>query len=116
MVPAVIAGMLAGTMLERFRGDRILVALGLIRAVAAALTAIAIVTAGATMDDHEVTMILLFMFAAIAGGGRGPGPADPGHPDARHCPEPRRVRRRQHGLDAPAKGSARSAGRSLPAS
>ena len=32
MIPAVIAGMLSGTMLERFRGDRFLVALGLIRA------------------------------------------------------------------------------------
>src|SRR6478672_12567240 len=59
MVPAVIAGLLTGAMLQRFRGNRILVALGLIRAVSAGLTAVAIATAGRSMADHQVTMVLL---------------------------------------------------------
>src|SRR5712691_4310765 len=54
MVPAVIAGMLTGAMLQRFRGDRILVAIGLIRALSAGLTAVAITTAGPTMADHQL--------------------------------------------------------------
>ena len=64
--------MLAGAMLERFRGDRILVALGLIRAVAAALTAATIATAGPTMDDHQVTLVLLFVLAAVAAAAGAP--------------------------------------------
>ena len=66
MVPAVVAGMLAGAMLERFRGDRILVAIGLIRAISAALTAVVIATAGPTVVDHKLTMVLLFVLAAVA--------------------------------------------------
>jgi MFS family permease len=65
LIPAVFVGMVAGTLLERFRGDRILVAVGIIRAVSAGLTALAIVTAGTTMADHQVTMIQLFVFAAV---------------------------------------------------
>src|SRR2546426_1825098 len=72
MVPAVVVGMLAGTMLERFRGGRILVALGLVRATSAALTALAIVTAGPTMDDHAVTMAALFVLAAVAAAAGAP--------------------------------------------
>ena len=72
MAPAVGVGMLAGTMLERFRGDRILVALGLIRAIAAALTAATIATAGPTMDDHQVTLVLLFVLAAVAAAAGAP--------------------------------------------
>jgi hypothetical protein len=72
MVPAVIAGMSAGTMLERFRGDRILVALGLIRAASAAGTALAIFTAGRSLDDKAVTMVELFVFAAIAAAAGAP--------------------------------------------
>lgn len=72
MVPAVAAGMLAGTMVERFRGDRILIALGLIRASAAALTAYAIATAGPSVDDKQVTMILLFVAAALAAASGAP--------------------------------------------
>jgi hypothetical protein len=52
MVPAVVACMLAGTMLERFRGDRILVVLGLVRAISAGATALTIALAGHTLDDH----------------------------------------------------------------
>jgi predicted transcriptional regulator with HTH domain len=72
MVPAIAAGMLAGTMLERFRGDRFLVALGLVRAIAAGLTAFTIATAGATMADHQDTMVALFALAAIAAAAGAP--------------------------------------------
>jgi MFS family permease len=72
MVPAVIAGTGAGTLVERFRGDRILVALGLIRAAAAGGTALAIFTAGHSIDDKQVTMIALFVLAAIAAAAGAP--------------------------------------------
>jgi MFS family permease len=72
MVPAIAAGMFAGTMLERFRGDRFLVALGLVRAIAAGLTAFTIATAGATMADHQDTMMALFALAAIAAAAGAP--------------------------------------------
>jgi MFS family permease len=72
MVPAIIAGMSAGTMLERIRGDRFLVVLGLIRAIAAAGTAVTIVSAGPTRADHEVTMVWLFVWAMIAAGAGAP--------------------------------------------
>jgi MFS family permease len=72
MVPAVVAGMLTGAMLERFRGDRILVVIGLVRALSAALTAIVIVTAGPTMADHQVTMIQLFVLATVAAAAGAP--------------------------------------------
>ncbi len=72
MVPAVIAGMLAGVLVERFRGDRILVAIGLIRALAAGLTALVIATAGPTMVDHQFTMVALFVLAAVAAAAGAP--------------------------------------------
>ncbi len=72
MVPAVVAGMLTGTMLARFRGDRILVALGLIRAASAGLTAFVIATAGHTKSDHEFTLLMLFVLAAIAAAASAP--------------------------------------------
>jgi MFS family permease len=72
MVPAVGVGMLSGTLIERFRGDRILVALGVIRAAAAALTAFAIGTAGPTVPDHQVTMIMLFVFATVSAAAGAP--------------------------------------------
>jgi MFS family permease len=72
MVPAVVAGMFSGVILERFPGNRILVALGIIRAVAAALTAVVIFTAGPTRIDHQQTMLLLFGLAAIAAVARAP--------------------------------------------
>lgn len=72
MIPAVVVGMGAGALLERFRGDRILVALGLVRAVSAALTAVTIATAGPTMDDHQVTLVLLFALAAVAAAAGAP--------------------------------------------
>jgi MFS family permease len=72
MVPAVVAGMLTGAMLERFRGDRILVVIGLVRALAAALTAVVIITAGPTMADHQATMILLFALATVAAAAGAP--------------------------------------------
>jgi len=72
MVPAVVAGMLAGAMLERFRGGRILVTLGLIRAISAGLTSAVIATAGPTMDDHQFTLVLLFVLAAVAAAAGAP--------------------------------------------
>jgi MFS family permease len=72
MVPAVIVGMLTGAMLQRFRGDRILVALGLIRAVSAGLTAVVIAMAGPTMADHRLTMVLLFVLASVAAAAGAP--------------------------------------------
>jgi MFS family permease len=72
MIPAVIAGMLAGRMVERFRGDRFLVALGLVRAASAALTALAIATAGRNLDDKFITMVALFVFAGVAAAAGAP--------------------------------------------
>jgi MFS family permease len=66
MIPAVVAGLLSGTMIERIRGDRFLALLGLIRAFAAAGVCWAVVSAGPTMADHQVTLIALFIFSAIA--------------------------------------------------
>jgi MFS family permease len=57
MVPAVLSGMLAGASVERFRGDRVLLAVGLTRAIAAALCAVVIATGAST--------ILLFVLAAV---------------------------------------------------
>ena len=57
MVPAVLSGMLAGASVERFRGDRVLLAVGLTRAVAAGLCALVIATGGSTL--------LLFVLAAV---------------------------------------------------
>ena len=72
MVPAVVAGMLAGPVLQRFRGDRILVTLGLVRALSSGLTAVVIATAGSTMSEHQVTLIELFVLAAIAAAAGAP--------------------------------------------
>jgi MFS family permease len=58
MVPAVISGMLAGASIERFRGQRVLLAVGLTRAGAAALCAVVIATGSSTL--------LLFVFAGVA--------------------------------------------------
>jgi MFS family permease len=58
MVPAVISGMLAGASIERFRGQRVLLAVGLIRAGAAALCAVVIATGSSTL--------LLFALAGVA--------------------------------------------------
>jgi MFS family permease len=44
MVPAVLSGMLSGAILERFRGERVLVVIALIRAATAALCAVVIAT------------------------------------------------------------------------
>jgi MFS family permease len=72
MVPAVITGMLAGALLKRFRGDRILVAIGLIRALSAVLTAVVIFTAGPTMVDHQHTLLLLFVLGGVAAAAGAP--------------------------------------------
>ena len=57
MVPAVVSGMLAGASVERFRGDRVLLVVGLVRAVAAALCAVVIAMGGSTLR--------LFLLAAV---------------------------------------------------
>ena len=72
MVPAIIAGMFSATLIERFRGDRMLVAIGAIRAISAGLTALVIATAGPTGDDHRFTMIALFVLAAVAAAASAP--------------------------------------------
>lgn len=72
LIPAIGIGMSSGALLERFRGDRILMAVGVVRAVAAALTAIAILTAGTTRADHDTTLIQLFVFAAVAAAATAP--------------------------------------------
>ena len=72
MVPAVIAGMFSGSLLERFRGDRILVDPGTHPGVSAVAIAITIVTAGPTMADHQITMIFLFLFGSVAAAASAP--------------------------------------------
>jgi len=72
MVPAVVMGMLSGALIQRFRGDRILVAIGLIRAVCAVLTAVVIFTAGPTMIDHQRTLQQLFVLAAVTAAAGAP--------------------------------------------
>jgi hypothetical protein len=72
MVPAVIAGLWTGAMLQRFRGDRLLVALGLIRAVAAGLTGVVLATAGPTMADHQFTIVMMFILPSVAAGANAP--------------------------------------------
>jgi len=64
MVPAVLSGMLAGAVLQRVRGDRLLLAIGLIRTAAAALVAILIVT--------DAALPWLFVVAALASAAGAP--------------------------------------------
>jgi MFS family permease len=64
MVPAVLSGMLSGSLLERVRGDRLLVAIGLTRTASAALAAVVIATDGPTL--------LLFVLAAVAAAAGAP--------------------------------------------
>jgi MFS family permease len=72
MIPAIIAGMLAGSMVERFRGDRFLVGIGIVRAIAAAAIAVTLATAGRTMADHQITMVSLFVWSAVAAAAGAP--------------------------------------------
>ncbi len=81
MVPAVVAGMLAGWLLERLPGDRLLVGLGLIRATAAAGTAVVIAgavgagEAGVSPDGSggaTATLILLSLLSAVAAAAAAP--------------------------------------------
>jgi MFS family permease len=64
MVPAVLSGMLAGATLERFRGERVLLAIGLTRAATAALCAVVIAT--------DAPGFLLYVLAAIAAAAGAP--------------------------------------------
>ena len=64
MVPAVMSGMLAGATLERFRGERVLLAIGLTRAATAALCAVVIAT--------DAPGYLLYVLAAIAAAAGAP--------------------------------------------
>lgn len=57
MVPAVVSGMLAGASVERFRGDRVLLVVGLVRAIGAGLCAVVIATGASTL--------MLFVLAAV---------------------------------------------------
>ena len=62
MGPAVLAGMLAGTVVRRFGGRRLLLALGLLRAAAAALCAVAIASGAAS-----IWLFVLAALGAVAG-------------------------------------------------
>ena len=64
MVPAVLSGMLSGATVERFRGERVLFAMGVVRAVAAALCAVVIWTAA--------PVLWLFILAAIVAAAGAP--------------------------------------------
>ena len=64
MVPAVVSGMLSGSVLERVRGDRLLVAIGLTRTASAGLAALVIANGGPT--------IVLFVLAAVAAAAGAP--------------------------------------------
>jgi MFS family permease len=72
LLPAIAVGMMSGALIERFRGDRILVITGIARALTAVLTALALLTAGPSIDDQQVTMIQLFILAAIAAAASAP--------------------------------------------
>jgi MFS family permease len=62
MGPAVLAGMLAATVVRRFGGRRLLLALGLLRAAAAALCAVVIAT-----GTDPIWLYLLAAVGAVAG-------------------------------------------------
>jgi hypothetical protein len=64
MIPGVMSGMLSGTVLARFRAERVLFALGLVRALAALACAIDIAVGGST--------ILLFVLAAVSAAAAAP--------------------------------------------
>jgi MFS family permease len=64
MVPAVLSGMLTGAILQRVRGHRLLVAIGLVRTLSAALAAVLIVT--------EAPLPWLFAVAALAAAAGAP--------------------------------------------
>ena len=64
MIPAVLSGMLSGAILERFRAERLLLALGLARTVAALLCALVIAT--------DAPDVLLFALAAIVAAASAP--------------------------------------------
>lgn len=65
MVPTVVVGMSASWLIERFRGDRMLVIVGLVRAVGAAMVGLVIATASPTGAGREATLIGLFAFATL---------------------------------------------------
>ncbi len=62
MVPAVISGMLSSSLLARFRGDRILLTIGLVRSTGAFLVA-------ATVLMHGPTILLFVLATVIATAG-----------------------------------------------
>jgi MFS family permease len=72
MVPAVVIGMLSGSILARIRGERLLVLLGIGRGLAAAGIAWTIQTAGTTVPEEQVTMIQLFVFSTLAAAAAAP--------------------------------------------
>jgi MFS family permease len=64
MVPGVLSGMLAGSLLARFRAERVLFVLGLVRTLAAVACAIEIAVGGTT--------VALFVLAAISAAAAAP--------------------------------------------
>lgn len=64
MVPGVLSGMLSGSVLGRFRAERVLLVLGIVRTLAAAAAAVEIAVGNST--------ILLFVLAAISAAAAAP--------------------------------------------
>jgi hypothetical protein len=62
IVPAIVAAPFAPTLVERFRGDRVLTALNVLRCAGAVLTAIAI--------GADVPIELIYVLAAVVAGAR----------------------------------------------
>src|SRR5262245_11334752 len=58
MVPAVVSGMLSGALVERFRGDRLLLWLGIIRTIASGLVAVVIATGGPTLFPYILAAVV----------------------------------------------------------
>jgi hypothetical protein len=67
MGPAVVAGMLAGTVVRRFGGQRVLLTIGIVRTAAAALCAVQI-----ALDLPPVLLYVLATVVAVAGAPAGP--------------------------------------------
>lgn len=72
MLPAIIVGMFAGSLVERYHADRVLVITGVLRAVLCALTTGVILTAGRTLADSRVMLIELFVLAGLAAAAAAP--------------------------------------------
>ena len=92
MVPAVVSGMLAGASIERFRGERVLLAVGLDPGR----------RGGPVRPRDRDRRARRSCCSCSRRSSRPPARLvrpDPGHADAGHRPQPERARRREHGLE-----------------